>query len=76
VPGQRHAPVHPEPVAVCLDLQQMYPVADCCSILICLYLYRLLSGDQLIMLGHASVEVGMGRQLTPDTDMLRDRRRK
>jgi len=22
VPGQRHAPVHPEPVAVCLNLQQ------------------------------------------------------
>jgi len=35
VPGQRHAPVHPEPVAVCLNLQQMYPVADCCSSLIC-----------------------------------------
>ena len=29
VPGQRHAQVHPEPVAVCLNLQQMYPVADC-----------------------------------------------
>ena len=35
VPGQRHASVHPEPVSVCLNLQQMYPVADCCSSLIC-----------------------------------------
>jgi len=35
VPGQWHAPVHPEPVAVCLNLQEMYPVADCCSSLIC-----------------------------------------